>query len=330
MPVYADNPSNRKLNRVGLEKGSAPAPMSPRRQAGGARAGKKKVPQGPQPKPGGASKPEVEVVGDTKFFSKDAPGTTKFQKNKSYGVSKFQAKGDIFQLEKSESSGVLPPMQLLKKREQSLKSQIAKYKKGFSSTASVSQGKKHYYTAPADPDAHWSGGGQKSYYTMVNLEEKLDAIKKMIAKVKSDAGTKIDLLNVEDIKLPGQKLTMTMKGPTPIKMSVKPNINKVKITKPIPKEVHTLKQKGPAPIKMSVKHAVNLKSLKSVNEVIESNPTIKRIRKDIKITKGKIKKYVDAGDPKYDKRLKKYQKQLKDEEEQLASYRKQLHPNFGK
>ena len=26
MPVYADNPSNRKLNRVGLEKGSVKAP----------------------------------------------------------------------------------------------------------------------------------------------------------------------------------------------------------------------------------------------------------------------------------------------------------------
>ena len=356
MPVYADNPSNRKLNRVGLEKGSVPAPLSPRRQAGGARAGKKNAPQGPQPNPGGAPKKVEDASG----------GIVNAPKGKGHSGVGATQKGNKKIMKKIEKTGEIPSnvnLAYLKKREASLKSQAAKYKKGFYAAGGIkgtSAGLYGDWRTGLDPsDTH-------SSQTSDNIEVKLNRVKELIADLKKKEAANIDLSNKNKEASRGPPVALVLKYPSvksmrgqigeetmsneynreqarkgrpvSINMSVKPAINTMKIA---PKgfhvmpdgtlmkdEVHTLKQKGPASIKMSVKPAIN--KVKSVNEVIESNPTIKRMRKDIKITKGKIKKYEGENEPKWVKKRKKYKTLLKEEEEKLASMRKQLHPNFGK
>ena len=328
MPVYADNPSNRKLNRVGLEKGSVPAPLSPRRQAGGARAGKKNAPQGPQPKPAGAPKKVEDASG----------GIVNFTKGKGHSGFAATQKGNKKIMKKIEKTGEIPSnvnLAYLKKREASLKSQAAKYKKGFYVAGGIKGTSAGFY-------GDWNSGRDisdtHSSQTSANIEVKLNRVRELITDLKKKESANIDLSNKNKAASRGPPVALVLKYPSQVNMSVKPAINTMKIAPKgfhvmpdgtlMKNEVHTLKQKGPASIKMSVKPAIN--KVKSVNEVIESNPTIKRIRKDIKITKGKIKKYEGETEPKWVKRLKKYQTQLKDEEEKLASYRKQLHPNFGK
>ena len=401
MPVYADNPSNRKLNRVGLEKGSVKAPLSPRRQKGGAREGKKKKPQGPELPPGGLPEPEkVKVpklqlsdktgeadrkVGGGKgwkqerdeFFSENAPGSKDigayggklFGGRYAYGVTgmyaaarghntgpySFKAAHPTLQLEKSKITGILPPMSTLKKKETSLKSQLAKRKKR------VAQG----FVFEEHQDAE---EGHEA-----NIQEKLDAIKQMIVMLKKKESANIDLSNAAAGQSRGPPVALVQKYPSKVKVSVRPAINKVDISERaigkypgkydygytegggrrvsvappgyhfmdmgkyvrpqlMKDEVHELKLKGPAQIKMSVKPAINKVKVLNKKNKIENNPEVKRLRKEIKISEKKIDKWkvsaeimeIDpgtAGSKEYKdamKKVKKYTGILKGEKAELA------------
>ena len=398
MPVYADNPSNRKLNRVGLEKGSVKAPLSPRRQKGGAREGKKKKPQGPELPPGGLPEPEkvkvpklqlsdktgqadLSVGGGggwkqerDEFFSENAPGSKDigsygsklFGGRYAYGVTgmyaaarghntgpySMKARHPTLQLEKSKITGILPPMSTLKKKETSLKSQLAKRKKRVAAGFVFEEHQ-------VEEEGHEA-----------ETQEKLDAIKQMIVMLKKKESANIDLSNAAASQSRGPPVALVQKYPSKVKVSVRPAINKVDISeRPYGKypgkykygytegggrrvsvappgyhfmdmkvmppqlmkdEVHELKLKGPAQIKMSVKPAINKVKLLNKKDKIENNPEVKRLRKEIKISEKKIDKWkVSAelmegefsGSKEYKdamKKVKKYTGILKGEKAELA------------